>query len=307
MEKEVLISRALKFYELPEKLRIKIKSIALRTINGRQFSQDEIYIYISNLVDKFLIVPPYEERFFARLDYPRYQDSKTLESELIEIPGLFLENNKCVKERLKELKSKQNGSLRILGKPVLQIEPFIKLGRRKYNNENTPLDLYRKYPHVYAGKSRTQLFYLDAGMYETLRRWNQLKKAIPEIKDTKFKGISKKKENEIIETYKMIKSPTAIAKKLNISRGAIDRCLVERHKIRTPNNQAGNPGYSQKMITDVVECLKKCKKASKVAECYGINRFTVIKHGRKAGIPILHRGGDINNILKNKKPNPKTL
>ena len=309
MQKEDLIKETLKFYELPPKLRSKITSIATRRVNELHLSKpDEIYQYLGNLIDKFLIVSPYEERFFTRLNHPRYGDSNTLESELIGTTNFLDRNNEWLKERLKKLVLGQKEQLTILGRPVIQIEPVIKFGRRKYDENFTPLSIYESHPKLFDGKSGTQLFQIDASLYESLRRRGLLQKIIPnKIPPGSSTKISEEKEKKIIEFYQRLKSPTKIAKRLKISRGAVDRCLVERHKIRSLNKRSGNPGYSQVMINDIIECLRKCKKASKVAKCYGISRFTVVKHGRKAEIPILPRGGKIENILKMRKYFPKSL
>ena len=82
---------------------------------------------------------------------------------------------------------------------------------------------------------------------------------------------------------------------------------MKKHRLRELNKRSGNPGYSKQMINDIIICLRKCKKVSKVAECYGISNYTVTKHGRKAEIPILPRGGEIENILKMRKYFPKSL
>ena len=299
MKREELVKETLQFYELPINLKNKITAIAIRKVKELSLSKpEEVYIYLSNLVDKFLIVSPYEERFFKQLDHPRYQDSKTLEGELIYIPSFREENNEWAKERLKKLVSEQKEQLTILGRPVIQIEPEIKFGRRFYDENFTPLSIYNSHPQLFNGKSRTQLFQIDASLYESFRRRGLLQKVIPEIKDTKFKGISKQKEKEIIDIYKTIKSPTKIAEKLKTTRATVDFHLVKKHRLREPNKRSGNPGYSKQMINDIIGCLRKCKKVSKVAECYGISNYTVTKHGRKAGIQILPRGGKIENILK---------
>ena len=96
------------------------------------------------------------------------------------------------------------------------------------------------------------------------------------------------------------KEVAVTAKKLKISRAAVDYYLVEKHNLREPSTRTGNPGFPKKMVEDMVECLKKCKKASIVANCYEVSIFTVVKHGRKAKVPILPRGGQIENITKNK-------
>ena len=308
MQKNAIVEETLRFYELPKKLNEKITKIAIRRIKELGIDKtEEIYIYMSNLIDKFLITAPYEEKFFTRLDSARDHDSKTLEHELIEIPH-YIESQKkdqkeWAKEKLKKLSFDSEKPLIILGRKLIQIEPFIKFRRREYNQEKTPVNIYNKYSSVFKGKSRTQLFLTDPSLYESLRRRNLLEKVISF--DKRLKGISEKKQKQIIDTFKITKSPTKTAKILGLSRATIDKYTLKQ-RLRKLNKRTGNPGYSEKMLEDVVDCLKKCKSASKVAECYGINRYTVIKHGRKVGVPIQKRGGKIENILKSRIKN-KTL
>ena len=293
--KEV-IETIVQTYNLPVKKRSKIISIAIQQIKSFEGFKDA-YEYINFLVEKFVQIP-YEERFFMRLNHPKYRDSETQSHELLYIPTYLKEDNQ------KDLKGKLKGKTTILGRPIIQIEPFIKLGRRKYNKK--PLVLFRKHEDFYRGKSRTEVYNIDPGMYQALRIWNQLDIAIPEVKSISYKSISKKKEKEIITTFQTLKSPTAIARKLNISRATVDYYLVEKHKLRKVG-QKGAIRYPIQMIKDIVNCLKKCKIASKVARCYDVSIRTVIRHGRDAGVPILSRGGNIENILKNEKHMPKTL
>ncbi len=301
--KEGLIKLILDSYDIPSHKKKRLYNIATRGIeNLGLVKHDKIYSYIDYLVDKFHPFIPYMEKFFTRLNHPLYRNSETLTEELIYISNNPNEEKYRTNEKLKKLISQQEDPSTILGRPIIQIEPNIKLGRREYNQN--PLALFRKYEKFYGNMSRTQLFDLDPGMYEALRTWKQLEIAIPEIKP-KFRTVSARKEKEIINTYKTIKSPTEIAKKLKISRFAVDYYLTKKHKLRKPNKRVGTPGFSKKMIEDIIECLKKCKKSSKVAKCYGITRFTVTKHGRRAGIPILPRGRQIENITKSKKEGDK--
>lgn len=274
-------------YDIPGKAKSRIVSIARENLERRGVNDySEMYSYIDFLVERF--TSPYEERFFTRLDHPEFEDSDTTPHELLILPNsLKGDSQRDLKERLKGVKE-------VLGRPIIQREPIIRLGRRTYNGN--PIDLFRAHEEFYGGKSRTQLFEFDAGMYESLRRHNQLHIAIPEIRDTRFKGISGEKEREILETFRTVKSPTTIARMLNVSRATVDFYLIEKHGLRKLNERTGNPGYSQVMINDMVDCLRKCKKVSKVAECYGVSRWTVTKHAREVGVPILSRGGDITNI-----------
>ena len=295
IEKEVIES-IVQTYNLPIKKRNKIISVALQKIESfEEFS--DTYRYINFLVERFHQTP-YAERFFTRLDHVVRGDSNIKFHELIYLPEYLEDDNQ------KDLKEKLKGKSTILGRPIIQIEPCIKFGRRTYNKN--PLALFRKHD-FYKNKARTEIYNIDAGMYEALRRWNQLHIAIPEVvapgSTTK---ISKKTEKEIIETSKILTSPTAIAKKLNITRATVDYYTIKKHKLRTTNKK-GAIGYPKQMIKDIVECLRECKIASKVAEYYGVSRFMVVKHGREAGVPILSRGGNIENILKNKKHIPKTF
>ncbi|MFH1521868.1 MAG: hypothetical protein ABIF18_02825 [archaeon] len=298
MIKKETIELIVNTYDLPIKKRNKIIGIATERFEGFE-GLEGVYRYINYLVERFHQTI-YEERFFTRLDSMVNENSDTLFHELIYIPDYIEEDNqRDLKEKLKEW-IKEKGPLVILGRPVIQMEPSIKLGRRKYNKN--PLALFKKYEEFYRGKSRTEVFNFDSGMYESLRINNQLHMAIPQvIAPGSTTKISKEKEKEIIKTYKILKSPTKIAKKLNMSRATVDYYLVKKYQLRAPNKKVGAPGYSDIMINDIIECLKKCKKASRVAKCYGINRWTVIKHGRRAGVPILSRGGNIENILNNIK------
>jgi len=288
-------------YDIPREKKEKIINIAFRKAEKFSITEfEKIYDYIDFLVERFHQTP-YLERFFIRLDHPRYPDSRTLEHELTEMPNHLKESNDIwLKEKLKELSLKSKEPLTILGRPVLQIEPYIKFGRRVYNEKN-PLDIFYSNPKIFSGKSRTQLFQIDASLCESLRRRNQLEIAIPYIINTKFKGISKEKEEKIIRAHKIMKSPTKVAKEIGVTRATVDYYIVKKHKLRTPNKKTGNPGYPKEMIKEIIKCLKEYKKASKVAKCYGVSRWTVIKHGREAGVQILPRGGNIENILKGKK------
>ncbi len=508
MKKREVVTSIVNLYELPKKIKDKVTNIAHQRIKELALIEyDDICIYTSSLIDKFQNPIPYQERFFTRLDHPKYDNSKTPFSELIDTsiylkeiePIKYSKQKTSLKEILdifeKELDStdfelasqlflnvkgnfsfnvspeyilnaipkiqnrleklaKNNGKIVIPKRPIVHIKLsplIIKFGRREYNKnplkfyransevykgmsrvelqrfdpglesslrrynqldeatprkyrdfkkkpleyyrkylklyeemsraelqrfdpglesslrrynqldkaipkknrdfkkkplkyyrkhlklyegmsrselfkfdqglykslirwnqletaipktihrdfKKNPLAFFRKYQEIYKGMSRSELFKFDPSLYESLRRWSQLELAIPNVKDTKFKGLPKENIEEIIKFLKIHKSPTKVAKKLNISRATVDKYGL-KYKIRKPNKRTGTPGYSKQMIKNMVECLKKCKKASKVAECYGISRFTVIKHGRKAGVPILSRGGIIENITKNK-------
>jgi len=297
-----LIESIINTYELPIKIKNKIINVAQSNLKTNNYQ--EIYSYISFLVEKFYQTP-YKERFFTRLDAPIKEGSNTQFYELIKTPNYTEDSQKDLKEKLEKLILGQEEPLIFLGRPIIQIEPVIKLGRRQYNKN--PLSLFREHHEFYRGKSRTQVFHDDSGMYESLRRWNQLHIAIPEvIAPGSTTKISKKKEKEIIKTYQTLKSPTKIAKKLRITRATVDYYL-EKHKLRTLNKKTGNPGYSKQMIENIVECLNECKNASKVAKLFGVSRWAVIKYGRNSGVPILSRGGNIKNLLKNKKHTPKTF
>ncbi len=295
MIKKEIIESIVQTYELPVKKRNKIINVVIQKIESFEKFKDA-YEYINFLVERF-IQTPYEERFFMRLDHPKYRDSETQVHELLYIPTYLKEDNQ------RNLKEKLKGKSTILGRPIIQIEPCIKFGRRKYNKN--PLALFREHD-FYKNKSRTDIYNIDPGMYEALRRWDQLQIAIPEVKLISYKSISKKKEKEIIKASKILTSPTFIAKKLNITRATVDYYTIKKHKLRKPNKK-GVIGYPKQMIKDIVECLRECKIASKVAKCYDVSIRTVIKHGREAGVPILARGGNIENILKNKKHIPKTF
>jgi len=164
------------------------------------------------------------ERDFTRLDHPR-KGSNRVFHELISTPS-YLEEDKegkeyrqrDLKEKLKKLASEQKEPLTILGRPVRQIEPVIRLGNRRYNGN--PIVIFRK-EEFFEGKSRKEVHTLDQAMYKSLQKHNQLHIAIPKIKDTRFKRISKEKESEIIEAWEILKSATKIAKKLNISRTTV--------------------------------------------------------------------------------------
>ncbi len=294
IEREVIES-IVKTYDLPIKKRNKIINIAIQKMESFEKFSDA-YGYINFLVERFHQTP-YAERFFTRLDNPKYHDSETQVHELIYMP-VFLEDNQ------KDLKAKLKKGQSILGRPIIQIEPCIKFGRRTYNKN--PLALFRKHD-FYKNKLRTEIYNIDAGMYEALRRWNQLHIAIPEVvapgSTTK---ISKETENEIIKASKTLTSPTAIARKLNITRATVDYYTLKKHKLREVGKK-GAIRYPIQMIKDIVDCLRECKIASKVAEYYGVSRFMVVRHGREAGVPILSRGGQIENILKNKKTHSKNL
>jgi len=167
-------------YELTSKQKKKIINIAKHKINSLE-NFEEAYSYVSFLVERFYQTP-YKEKFFTRLDSFVKDDSDTFFYELIKTPIPIKENNQReLKEKLKKLISKQEEPLIFLGRPVIQIEPFIKLGRRKYDKNNTPLNLYKAHPEFYKDKSRTKVFNDDPGMYESLRKWNQLHIAIPEV------------------------------------------------------------------------------------------------------------------------------
>ena len=268
------IESIIKTYQIPLKKRNKIISIAIQKMGSFEKFKDA-YEYISFLVEKFCQTP-YQERFFTKLDHIVRDDSNTKFSELIYTPE-YLEEN--VKTNLKKGQS-------ILGRSIIQIKP-IKFGRRKYNKN--PLALFREHD-FYKNKSRTELYKIDSGMYEALRRWGQLHLAIPDVKPIPYKSISKKKEKEIIEASKILTSPTAIAKKLNVSRATVDY-YAKKHKLRTFDRK-GVVGYPKQMIKDIVECLRECKIASRVAEWYDVSIRMVINHGREAGVPILSRGGN---------------
>lgn len=286
---EKTIETIVETYQLPVKKRNKIISIAIQKMRSFEKFSDA-YEYINFLVERFHQTP-YAERFFTRLDQVVKDDSNTKFSELIYTPEYL--------EEKKDLKKILNNQQSILGRPIRQIDPIIKLGRRVYNKN--PLALFKKYKEFYKDKSRTELFKIDSGMYEALRRHKQLHIAIPNIISPGVtRKISKKKENEIITTFQTLKSPTAIAKKLNITRSAVDYYLVEKHKLRKLSKK-GAMRYPKQMIKDIVEDLKKCKIASKVAECYGVSRFMVVRHGREAGVPILSRGGNRGRNSKHLK------
>jgi len=222
-------------------------------------------------------------------------------------PEYILKTIPQIQSRLEQLAKENNGRFAIPKKPIIEIQLhplLIKFGRRNF--KRNPLAFLREHSLYYGWiTKRTELFQFDPSLYEALRRWEQLDLAIPNIippgSTTK---IPLEKEIKIIDALQNFKSPTKIAKELGVTRAAVDYYGI-KHKVRTPRKKTGNPGYSEKIIEDVVECLKKCEKASKVAQCFGISRYTVVKHGRKAGVPILSRGGDINNILKNRKKNNK--
>ena len=285
IEKKIIESIA-QTYKLPVKKRNKIISIAIQKMEMFEKFSDA-YEYINFLVERFCQTP-YVERFSTRLDHIVKEDSNTKFSELIYVPE-YLEEEAILKTKLKKGQS-------ILGRPIKQIEP-IKFGRRTYNKN--PLAFFREHD-FYKNKSRTEIYNIDAGMYEALRRWGQLHIAIPEVKPIPYKRISKKKEKEIIEASKIFTSPTDIARKLNITRATVDYYTITKHKLRK-SNKKGAVGYPKQMIEDIVECLRECKIASKVAEYYGVSMRTVVRYGREAGVPILSRGGNIENILKNKK------
>lgn len=269
------IELIVKTYQLPFKKRNKIISIAIQKMGSfEKFT--EAYEYISFLVEKF-VQTPYAEKFFMRLDYPKYRDSGTQAHELIYTPE-YLEEEVNLKTKL------EKGQL-ILGRPIIQIEP-IKFGRRNYNKN--PIALFKEHD-FYKNKSRTEIYNIDPGMYEALRRWNQLHLAIPQVKPIPYKKISKKKEKEIIEASKILTSPTSIARKLNVSRATVDY-YAKKHKLRTFDRK-GAVGYPIQMVKDIVGCLRECKIASKVAKWYDVSIRMVINHGREAGVPILSRGG----------------
>ncbi|MCK4553060.1 hypothetical protein KAT80_02560 [Candidatus Pacearchaeota archaeon] len=290
---EKIIESIVQTYDLPVKKKNKIISIAIQQIKSFEGFKDA-YDYINFLVERFCQTP-YTERFFTRLDHLVKEDSDTKFHELIYMPAYLKEDNQ------KDLKEKLKGQSSILGRPIIQIEPFIKLGRRKYNKK--PLVLFRKHEYFYRGKSRTEVYHIDPGMYEALRIWNQLHVAIPQVKIIPYKRISKKKEKEIIEASKIFTSPTDIARKLNTTRATVDYYTIKKHKLRN-HNKKGPIGYPKQMIKDIVECLRECKIASRVAEWYDVSIRMVINHGREAGVPILSRGG---NRRQNKKHTPKTF
>ncbi len=283
--KEKTIEAIVRTYNLPVKKRNKIISIAIQQ-SGSFEGFSDAYEYINFLVERFHQTP-YAERFFTKLDHLVRDNSNTKFHELIYILDYLEEDNqRDLKTKLKNLKQKGQS---ILGRPIVQIEPFIKFGRRKYNKN--PLALFREHK-FYENKTRTQLFKIDSGMYEALRRHNQLHLAIPNIISPGFTTkISDKKEKEIIKIFQTLTSPSVIARKLKVTRATIDY-YAKKHKLRKLNNKTGVPGYPKQMIKDVIECLKKCKIASKVARCYDISIRTVIKHGREMGVPILSRGGN---------------
>ncbi len=274
---EKTIESIVKTYQLPVKKRNKIISIAIQKIGSFEGFSDA-YGYISFLVERFHQTP-YAERFFTKLDHLVRDDSNTKFSELIYSPE-YLEGETKLKTKLKKGQS-------ILGRPIRQIEP-IKFGRRTYNKN--PLALFREHD-FYKNKSRTELYKIDSGMYEALRRWGQLKIAIPQVKKIFHKRISEEKENEIIKASKTLTSPTAIARKLNITRATVDYYTLKKHKLREIGKK-GAIRYPIQMIKDMVDCLRECKIASKVAEYYGVSMRTVIRYGREAGVPILARGGN---------------
>ncbi len=103
MSKKVIES-ILKTYEIPGKLKNKISSIVSQRVKDYSIKDyDQIYNYIAYIIGEFQT--PYEERFFTRLDDPKYENSNMLYHE-------FFSNEDIIENILeKQMNSKNTLSL----------------------------------------------------------------------------------------------------------------------------------------------------------------------------------------------------
>lgn len=88
MVEEAIIESIVNTYDLPQRIKYKVKNIANRRV-GELFigEYDDVYSYVDSLVEKFQ--EPYEERFFVRIDASAYD---ILNHELIEDKNFSPEN-----------------------------------------------------------------------------------------------------------------------------------------------------------------------------------------------------------------------
>jgi len=205
----------------------------------------------------------------------------------------LIKNPQKIKKRLEQLVKKDKNRFFIPRRPIIQINP-IKFRRRNYNKN--PLAFFNLHIDYYRNLSRSELFKLDAGLYTSLIRWNQIESAIPEIitpgSSTKLK---QDKINAIIKSYKKYGIVQKVAKEHCISRFVVDKYLI-KEDLKKPRNKKGTYGYPKEKIDKIIKAYEECKIASQVAKKFNVNRFTVIKHWREAGFKIISKGNSKERV-----------
>jgi len=211
------------------------------------------------------------------------------------IPSEYLAKNSYkIQQRLEKLikEYEKTGGFLIPRRPSIEIKLsplLIRLGRRTYNQN--PLEFFRKHPLHYGWiTKRTDLFKFDPGLYESLRRWDQLELAIPDTippgSSTKF---SQRKINRIIKSFKKHKIVQRVANELKVSRAVVDRYL-EENNLRTPRKTIGRPPLPEDKIKQIIESSKKHKYAGRAGRELDVTRWSVTKYWRLADIPIQPKG-----------------
>lgn len=295
MKKEEVVRSAINFYEIPKQLKRKITNIAIRRIEELQISRtDDIYTCVSDLVDKFLITPPYEERFFTRLDHPRYDDSRTLENELFWGLEQFNENpntdNKGIS--VKEVYEILSPSL---DKYIKKLFERIMIKCKK--------DYFPLLSQEYLTRNIGQI----VGKLEKLLAHNEKEIITPnrtiQIRfnpltiwwlernpDGRFKGISQEKQEILFEAFEKNRIVRLAAKEAGISTATGAKYLRKNNYALRPVGFKANEIPIQKKLLIIRE-HERCNNATRVGKKFNVSKGTTLRIWRNKNLLTLKQGG----------------
>ncbi len=276
---EKVIDSILKTYRIPRELKDKISQFTSKKIDASFIgSYSEIYDYISYLVDQFQT--PYEERFFTRLDLPKYENSSNLYHE-------FLSSEE--EEWAPPIKKSSQNDISI-SDMYLILEDYLdkasfSLFKQLQFEEGVQLNISEEFLLESVPKIKKNL--------ERLVKKNKgglfiQKRPIIQIQPIKFgrrnyNGDPLAFFNSHIGSYKgLIRS-----KLLKLDSG-LYTSLVRWNQIDVAIPKITPPGASTKLkeekINAIIESYQNCKIVQRVAKEHGVSRSVVDKYLIKKGL-----------------------
>lgn len=230
----------------------------------------------------------------GRIDSPYLDVVHRLLSSRNEKGGLILDvapdkiDTRRVQDRLKELIDRFtiNGKLVVPARPIQQVsfEPLnIEFGVRRFKGD--PLTFFYEHRNVYEQLTRVQLYRVDRGLYETLRKHGQLDRAIPFRKTRGNRVIGPEDTARILAAFQLYRSSAyRTAKETGFSNATIVKYWIKAGLMQPRKKKEALP---PEQVAKVLEAHSIYGgSANMAARNLPFGYSTIVKYWKRADLKI---------------------